>query len=458
MECILVSAAGTTSLYDLANRTILSTYRDSSPAPRGVAPLQSPMALGCAPWPSHFVTAQAGVSSAHVHSYGHDAPIYRCALSEGLLSVAASGDGSLLAGGGASGRAYLWDTATGELLREWQAHYKAVGALAFSPCGALLASGGDDGLAHCWDAAALLEGAGAGAAPQAAATWSGHTMAVTFVCFSPLSGLFGGAAAARLVTCSADCSVRWWDVATRRCLRAVALPAGAACACPNADGSRWFVGCVDGVVYALEGEGAGGGGSGGGGAAPPRAFWGHTAAVTALCLAQGGRTLLSASDDGSVRLWDADAKTQVGSLGAASSAAVTAMLLLPLRPPGLAGGGRAPPLPVRAVAPLRKHAGLHAAAAMGGGGGGDRVAILRLLCGGGGGTGAAEDEERAVEAAFAAVVAGTVGDGGASGNATAAAAAHPAEEAAALKAQVEALKSENARWKAAATRLIGGAA
>jgi len=458
MACVLVSAHGSTSLYDLQTRTLLSTYRDSAPPPRGVASLLSPTSPGCAAWPSHFITAQAGSSTANVYSYGSDAPLYRCALSESLLSVAASGDGSLVAGGGASGRAYLWDSATGELLREWQAHYKAVGALAFSPCGALLATGGHDALAHCWDVAALLDGGGGGgggggeaAPPQPAATWSGHSMAVTALCFSPLSGLFGGAGAARVVTCSADRSVRWWDVAARRCLRAVALPAGAACACPNADGSRWFVGGTDGVVYALEGEGAGGGGG------APRALIGHTAAVTALCLAPDGRTLLSGSDDGSVRVWDAGARAQVGSLGA-GGAAVAAMVLLPSRPPGLAGGGRAPPLPLRAVAPLRKHAGLHAAAAMGGGGGGDLVTVLRVLCAGGGG-GAGEEEGRAAEAAFAAAAGAAGAGGGARAAAPAGADARAEEEdASALRAQVEALKAENARWKAAAARLMGGAA
>jgi pre-rRNA-processing protein IPI3 len=449
---VLVFSGGVTNLYDLSNRTLLSSYRDSSPPPRGVALISSPVSP-CSAWPSHFVSAQAGGSSVYVYGYGSDAPLFRCALSEGLLSVAASGDGALVAGGGASGRAYLWDSATGELLREWQAHYKAVGALAFSPCDALLATGGQDGLAHCWDVAALLDGGssgGGGGAPQPAATWAGHSMAVTSLCFSPLSGLFGGAAAARVVTCSADRTVRWWDVATRRCLRAVALPAGATCACPNADGSRWYVGGVDGVVYAVEGEGAGAG-------AAPRAFLGHTAAVTALCLAQDGRTLLSGGDDGSVRVWDAAAKTQVGSLGA-PGAAVAALLLLPMRPPGLAGGGRAPHLPVRAVAPLRKHAGLYAAAAMGGGGGGGRVAVLRLLCGGGSG-GAGEEEERAAEAAFAAAAAGQ-GAGAAAregeGEGVAAGGSSAAEELAALKAQVETLKAENVRWKAAASRLLGG--
>jgi pre-rRNA-processing protein IPI3 len=43
---------------------------------------------------------------------------------ERLTSVAASPDGMFLAGGGVSGTLYIWETASGRLLRSWPAHYK----------------------------------------------------------------------------------------------------------------------------------------------------------------------------------------------------------------------------------------------------------------------------------------------------------------------------------------------
>ncbi len=43
---------------------------------------------------------------------------------ERITAVACSTDGTLLAGGGASGALYLWDLASGRLLRTWAAHYK----------------------------------------------------------------------------------------------------------------------------------------------------------------------------------------------------------------------------------------------------------------------------------------------------------------------------------------------
>ncbi len=46
---------------------------------------------------------------------------------ERLTALAASGDGAYLAAGGASGALYVWEAATGQLLRTWAAHYKVRG-------------------------------------------------------------------------------------------------------------------------------------------------------------------------------------------------------------------------------------------------------------------------------------------------------------------------------------------
>jgi len=54
-----------------------------------------------------------------------DQVLQRCYAAEPVLVVAASPDGVHLAGGGASGAVYLWETPSGRLLRSWPAHYKA---------------------------------------------------------------------------------------------------------------------------------------------------------------------------------------------------------------------------------------------------------------------------------------------------------------------------------------------
>jgi WD40 repeat protein len=64
--------------------------------------------------------------------------------------LACTSDGAYLSGGGASGRIYFWEVASGRLLRVWPAHYKAVSCLVFSEDDSLLISGADDGLVNVW--------------------------------------------------------------------------------------------------------------------------------------------------------------------------------------------------------------------------------------------------------------------------------------------------------------------
>ncbi len=53
-----------------------------------------------------------------------DAALQRSFAAEPIVAIAASADGCHVAGGGASGHLYLWQAASGRLLRSWPAHYK----------------------------------------------------------------------------------------------------------------------------------------------------------------------------------------------------------------------------------------------------------------------------------------------------------------------------------------------
>ncbi len=48
----------------------------------------------------------------------------RSFVAERLAAFTSSPDGSACAGGGISGAIYVWDTASGRLLRTWPAHYQ----------------------------------------------------------------------------------------------------------------------------------------------------------------------------------------------------------------------------------------------------------------------------------------------------------------------------------------------
>jgi WD40 repeat protein/basic membrane lipoprotein Med (substrate-binding protein (PBP1-ABC) superfamily) len=72
---------------------------------------------------------------------------------EAITATGLSPDGRLLAAGGADGIIRLWDVASGEELKSWQAHHSSLTRLAFDPSGKRLASygSGTDRAAKVWE-------------------------------------------------------------------------------------------------------------------------------------------------------------------------------------------------------------------------------------------------------------------------------------------------------------------
>jgi WD40 repeat protein/uncharacterized caspase-like protein len=153
-----------------------------------------------------------------------------------VKTVAFSPDGRQLASGGNDGRIILWDIASGGELTELSAHAKAVAAIAFSRDGRWLASGGADFAVKLWDVAAKRE----------SQNFSGHYGWVLSVAFNP-----DGSA---LVSGSADSTVRVWDLSSK--------------SKPD-----------------------------------HQVLQGHTGWVRSVAFSPDGRTIASTGDDSTVRLW-----------------------------------------------------------------------------------------------------------------------------------------------------------
>jgi WD40 repeat protein len=97
------------------------------------------------------------------------APVFRlkrtlAGVGKGVLCLAFSPDGGVLASGGYDGVIRVWDIAAGRSILDWDSGQDVLHSVVFSPDGRLLASAGRGGVVRCWDA---RTGAPLGAAASA---------------------------------------------------------------------------------------------------------------------------------------------------------------------------------------------------------------------------------------------------------------------------------------------------
>jgi WD40 repeat protein/serine/threonine protein kinase len=148
----------------------------------------------------------------------------------GIVDLAFSRDGKLLASAGFDGNARVWEVASDDEILTLPAQAFVL-SVAFSPDGNLLASSGSDGMVKVWDVSS-------GAEVQSLA---GHLGAVLSVAFSPDGRL--------LATAGFDNTARLWDVSTgREVLELTGHTLGLTDAAFSPDGTQLATSSNDGTV------------------------------------------------------------------------------------------------------------------------------------------------------------------------------------------------------------------
>ena len=197
-----------------------------------------------------------------------------------VRSVAFSSDGTMLASAADDQTVRTWDVKTGECLKTFEGHIARVYSVTFSQDGKMLASGGEDQTVRLWE----VSGEGN---TQSIRTLHGHTNRVRSVAFSPDERIVASG--------SEDQTMRLWNTSTGECLKVL----------QEHEGKVWAVAfSPDGRIVASGSEDQ------------TLRLWevntgrclnilkGHSGWVRSIAFSYDGNTIASGSEDQTVRLWE----------------------------------------------------------------------------------------------------------------------------------------------------------
>ncbi|KAK3029459.1 hypothetical protein RJ639_037744 [Escallonia herrerae] len=217
---------------------------------------------------------------------------------EPINPIVANSDGTYIAGGGVSGDIYLWEVATGQLLRKWHAHYRAVTCLVYSDDQSLLISGAEDGSVRVWSLLMIFDDVRREEARHLYEySFSEHTLRVTDV----VTG-FGGCNAI-IVSASEDRTCKVWSLSLGRLLRSIVFPSVIDAIALDPGEHVFYAGGRDGKIYiaALNAQDTSNSNFG---LHIIGTLSEHSKSITCLAFAVDGFQLVSGSVDGMVRVWD----------------------------------------------------------------------------------------------------------------------------------------------------------
>jgi WD40 repeat protein len=194
-----------------------------------------------------------------------------------VLSVAFSPDGRTFASSSTDSNVKLWEVTTGKCLQTFQGHDNEVWSIAFSPDNKILLSGSDDHTIKLWS---VCTG-------ECLRTFQGHTSWVCSVAFSPDGQM--------LLSGSDDHTIGLWKINTNECLKTfLGHRDGIRTITVSPDGELLATGSEDRTVKLWNvntGECL-------------KTFHGHSNEVYSVAFNQQGNLLISGSFDQTVKLWN----------------------------------------------------------------------------------------------------------------------------------------------------------
>ncbi|CAI7832121.1 unnamed protein product [Closterium sp. NIES-54] len=304
LQEVVVAAASVDSpvcVWDLTTGSLLASLVSSSSQRRGL----------CAMGRDHVAVSQLtrGESKAgavNVWSWRKSAVAVRSPTTEAIGPLAATADGVYLCGGGVSGRVYVWEAATGRLLRVWAAHYRAVTCLALSDDDALLVSAGEDSIIHVTPLVRGRVCAPHSPLPLLLLLYRSRCPSPLLPSHQAITSLWmaAGGVNSVLVSSSSDHSCKIWSLAMGALLRSYVFPVSVTAAAMDPGEYTLYAGGADGNIYLTALNFTAVSSSAMDPMTHDDALIGHSHSITALEFSADAVSLVSASEDCTVRVWD----------------------------------------------------------------------------------------------------------------------------------------------------------
>ncbi|KZT43257.1 WD40 repeat-like protein [Sistotremastrum suecicum HHB10207 ss-3] len=208
------SSLGSISLNDFTTGTPIFSLKQTGASQQCVAFVETSNREG-----GFILAAQAEKSILNVYSFQKDQAVSKIVLPEKLSCLAVDPRGLYCAGGTASGRMYLWEISSGILFNAWEAHYRKINVARFSQDGVVLVTGSEDSGLNAWEIARLTDNDLQNDIPPSYYSMTDHTLSVTDIAIG-----LGAFPTCRVLSSSADCSVKMWDLATQSLLTTFVFP------------------------------------------------------------------------------------------------------------------------------------------------------------------------------------------------------------------------------------------
>ena len=325
----------------------------------------------------YLAVAQSKKTVINFYAWGKPQASIQCHVQEITTALACDSQGCFLIGGTKAGRLYCWEVCSGALLQTWQGHFKAITKIEIVKGQPFCVSSSEDGMVRIWDLSIIVDQSGGNSSSNSNRStsslyrsYSPHTLPVKGMC------TLGSFSSIRIATCSHDRSAVLYDVRTSKSCLKVALPVSIESICTNVTEDILFCGGTNGIIYmydlsetAISLSAAHAEISIVGSSTIPRVMSsnsyhnnagndidagtsnkaglmtlaGHSRVVTGLVSSLDNNTLISVSEDGTLRMWDITTRQCIRELTPLAKMPLTNVVIA-MRPEVLCAGVHKPTL------------------------------------------------------------------------------------------------------------------